>query len=351
MRVLVTGHKGYLGSVLVPALRAAGHDVVGLDTCFFGECTLGPDDSGVPSLAMDLRDVQPAALAGYDAVAHLAALSNDPLGNLEPEVTFEINHLGSARLAGLAKEAGVRRFVLSSSCSIYGASGGDRLVDETAPMQPLTPYAISKVRLEEELHRLADDRFTPVYLRNATAHGYSPHLRTDLVLNDLVASAFLTGQIVVRSDGTPWRPVVHTEDIASAFVAALEAPAAAVHDQAINVGSEDQNYQVRDLAEIVNDVVPGSEVVITGEYGSDPRSYRVDFSKLRRILPSHRVRWDARASAAQLYEAFCRHGFRAGDVEHRFRRLPWLEGLQRSGRLDTELRWMVSADRTSAGPA
>lgn len=283
MRVLVTGHQGYLGTVMVPILQLAGHDVTGLDTGFFADCVLGPEPADPPAIQVDLRDVTVEQLAGFDAVIHLAALSNDPLGALAPQITYEINHLASVRLARLAKSAGVRRFLYASTCSVYG-SAGDDLVNEDAPLRPLTPYAESKVRVEDDVAEMADDSFTPVFLRNATAFGFSPRLRADIVLNNLVGHGFLTGEVRVLSDGTPWRPLVHARDIAAAFLLALEAPAKKVHCAAYNVGSESNNLTVAEIAQAVVDVVPGSELMITGETGADPRSYRVDFSKVREEL-------------------------------------------------------------------
>jgi nucleoside-diphosphate-sugar epimerase len=343
MRVLVTGDKGYIGTVMVRVLEAAGHEVAGFDAGFFQHCVLGPAPRANGSTTGDLRDISLEDLAGFDAVVHLAALSNDPLGDLAPEHTYAINHHASVRLAGLARDAGVRRFLYSSSCSVYGTSGADAVVDERAPMRPLTPYATSKVQVEEDLHAMADDNFSPVYLRNATAYGWSPRLRCDLVLNDLVARAHLTGEVRVLSDGSPWRPIVHVEDIASAFLAALEAPRAAVHDQAFNVGRADENYQIRELAAIVGEAVPGSRIAITGETGADPRSYRVDFSKIGRHLPVWRPRHSARGGAAELHEAYVRWGLSDGEFGGRFKRLPWLTHLQAEGLLDETLRWTAPA--------
>ena len=263
MRILVTGHKGYIGTVMVPMLLAAGHDVVGLDSDLFRQCTFGPGIHDVPELQLDLRDAQTRHLEGFDAVAHLGALSNDPLGDLNPDITYDINHAASVRLARLAKEAGVARFLYSSSCSSYGQAG-DELVDETADLRPITAYAISKVRVEQDVAKLADDRFSPTFLRNATAYGVSPRLRFDLVLNNLVAWAYAQGRVHIKSDGTPWRPIVHIEDISRAFVAVLAAPRQVVHNQAFNVGQTEENYRIRDLAEIVQEVVPGSRI----EYAS-----------------------------------------------------------------------------------
>ncbi len=341
MRVLVTGHLGYLGSVMVPILQSAGHEVVGLDTGFFADRLHGPAPAAIPEHRVDLREVERKHVEGVDAVCHLAALSNDPVGDLEPQHTHDINHHASSRLAALAKDAGVTRFCYASSCSVYGASDTDALVDERAPMAPVTAYAESKVAVEGDLSALADGVFSPVSLRNATAYGWSPRLRSDIVLNDLVASAVLTGTVRVLSDGTPWRPLVHAEDIAGAFLAALESPRDPIHDQAFNIGDERDNHQVRGLAAIVAEAVPGSTVEITGETGSDPRSYRVSFAKVREHLPAFRPQWDAAAGATQLYERFTELGLDDDAYRGRFKRLPALKGLQESGQLDDSLRWRV----------
>src|SRR5712692_1644416 len=274
MRILLTGHSGYIGAVLVPTLVAAGHAVVGVDSDLFEQCTFGSGVFEIPAMRKDIRDVGPRQLAGFDAVIHLAGLANDPLGDLNPAMTFEINHAASVRLARLAKEAGVSRFVFSSSCSNYGAAG-EALVDEDAELRPLTPYATSKVRVEQDVAKLADSTFSPTFLRNATAYGVSPRLRFDLVLNNLVAWAFTTGRVHVKSDGSPWRPIVHVEDISRAFLAVLSAPRETIHSQALNVGQSEENYRIRELAEIVREVVPGSRIDYAEDGGPDPRCYRV----------------------------------------------------------------------------
>jgi nucleoside-diphosphate-sugar epimerase len=341
MRVLVTGHQGYLGTIMVPILQAAGHDVVGLDSGFFAECLLGPTPKDPPGIRVDLRDVEATALAGFDAVVHLAALSNDPLGALAPQITYEINHQASVRLARLAKEAGVRRFLYASTCSVYGA-GGEGLVTESAPLRPLTPYADSKVRVEDDVAALADESFSPVFLRNATAFGFSPRLRADIVLNSLVGHAVLTGVVRVLSDGTPWRPLVHARDIARAFLLALEAPIAKVHCAAYNVGTEANNLTVAQIAQSVVDVVPGAELLVTGENGSDPRSYRVDFSRFRQEL-GYEAEWSVADGAAELYKEYLSAGLTSDDFFTKYTRLHHLQALCAAGVLDESLR-RVSAD-------
>ena len=339
MRVLITGSEGYLGTVMAGVVGAAGHDVVGLDSGLFIGATLGPEPDRPPLVRKDLRDVAPEDLAGFDAVCHLAALSNDPLGSLAPDITYDINHAASTRLAWLARDAGVRRFLYASTCSVYGASGTEDALDESAPLAPVTPYAESKVRVEDDLHELADADFEPVSLRNATAFGFSPRLRADIVLNDLVASAVLDGEIVVRSDGTPWRPLVHARDIAEAFLACLEAPREAVHDQAFNVGMDSENRQVAEIAEVVAEAVPGCRVRITAESGGDPRSYRVDFSRIARALPTFKPAWTTLEGARELADAYRRHGLTRDMLRGRFTRLAWLRRLQEEGRLGEDMRW------------
>jgi nucleoside-diphosphate-sugar epimerase len=338
VKILVTGSLGYIGSVTLPVLRAAGHDVVGLDTDYYRGCDLvgSPPE---PELRLDVRDVEPKHLKGIDGVVHYAALSNDPLGDLDRELTLEINHQATVRLAKAAKAAGVGRFVFSSSCSMYGAAGDDEL-DESAPLRPLTAYAESKVRAEEDLARLGDSDFAPVFMRNATAYGVSPRLRADLVLNNLVAWAHTTGKVRILSDGTSWRPLVHVEDIAGAALAALEAPSEIVRGEAFNVGANAENHQVRDLAELVRETVGDCTVEYAGSGDRDPRSYRVSFDKLSRVLPAFRARWTARKGAAELAEAYRETHLDLAKFESSaFTRLARLRELIDSGELADDLRW------------
>lgn len=348
MRVLVTGHNGYLGSVMVPVLRAAGHEVLGLDTLFFEDCGLGDDVDRGPSIRKDIRDVEISDLNGLDAVVHLAALCNDPLGDLNPDWTFDINHHASVRLARLAREAGVRRFLYASSCSMYGAAGNSILAED-APLRPLTPYAVSKVRTEEDVSKLADRDFSPVFMRNATAYGLSPRLRADVVLNNLVCWAHTTGRIRIMSDGTPWRPIVHVQDIARAFAAALVTSRVDVHNQAFNVGSNEENYQVTELAEIVRATVPGCTVEYAADGGPDPRSYRVDFTKLARTLPDFRLQWNASFGAKELYSALQDAGFTFENFQGRkYIRLTQFKHLLAEGLLDGTLRWRRTPEASHA---
>jgi nucleoside-diphosphate-sugar epimerase len=343
MRILLTGSDGYLGAIMLPLLQATGHEVTGLDAGYFGiDCHSSYEVDG-RFIWKDIRDVTAADLQGFDAVIHLAALSNDPLGKLNPAWTYEINHLATVRLGRLSKEAGVRRFLYSSTCSVYGVADARDLATEDVPLRPLTPYAVSKVRAEEDLACLADRDFSPVFLRNATAYGWSPRFRADLVLNNLSCWAYTTGEIRILSDGTPWRPIVHAQDIAYAFAAALVAPREDIHAQAFNVGVKTENYQVRDLADIVQQALPGCRVVYVDGGGPDLRSYRVDFSKIARVLPGFHPAWDAPRGVCQLLAAFQRQGLQPDEFNGpRYTRLSRLNELLGSGQLDGTLRWVAS---------
>jgi nucleoside-diphosphate-sugar epimerase len=338
MKILVTGHLGYIGVEMVPVLRAAGHEVVGLDTGYFDECDfLAPPDE-VPNLRIDLRDVTPQHLKGFDAVAHLGALSNDPLGDLNPQVTYDINQHASIKLARAAKEAGVKRFLFSSSCSLYGA-GAEGYLDETAAFNPVTPYGESKIRVEQELKSLADDSYSPTYFRNATAYGVSRRLRADIVVNNLVGHAVTTGKVLMQSDGTPWRPLVHIRDIILAFQCALVAPKDVIHDQAFNVGQTKENYRIRDVAEMVAEVVPNCVVSFAQGATADLRNYRVDFSKIETKLPGFKAAWSLRQGIEELYEAYKRFGLTSEQwTSARYYRLPTIKGLLAKNVVDSNLR-------------
>jgi nucleoside-diphosphate-sugar epimerase len=341
VRVLVTGHDGYIGAVLHPMLEAAGHHVVGLDSLLFEGCDFGPYHCPTGTMRRDIRDVSMESLRGFQAVIHLAAISNDPLGDLNPDCTYDINHRASVRLAELAREAGVSRFIYSSSCSVYGAASPDDILAEHASFAPITPYGKSKVMVEADLHALADERFSPTYLRNATVYGVSPKLRGDLVVNNLVGWAFGTGRVLLKSDGTPWRPLVHVEDVARAFQAVLEAPRGIVHDEAFNVGRVGENYRIRDVAEIVQELLPDSRIDFAEGAGPDPRCYRVDFTKIARRLPTFRPIWDVRRGVTQLRDAFSKLGLAQEDLEgDRFLRIRRIKRLLEGGRLDRDLRWV-----------
>ncbi|GAA4929039.1 NAD-dependent epimerase/dehydratase family protein [Actinoplanes utahensis] len=340
MRVLVTGHEGYLGGVVTPRLLAAGHTVVGLDTGLFADRVLGPAPPPVDTLRGDVRDVTPEQCAGVDAVVHLAALCNDPLGDLDPALTDEVNHRATLRLAAAAKSAGVTRFVFASSCSLYGAGAAGVKLTETAAFEPVTPYGESKVLSERGLWALADDDFSPTCLRNATAYGFSPRLRGDLVVNDLTAHAVIAGEVPLRSDGIVWRPLVHVEDIAAAFLAVLEAPREVVHAKAYNVGRSEENYLIRDVAELVAEVLPGSRLSIAAGAGHDRRDYQVSCDLIQAEVPAFVPQWTLRAGISQLAESFRRFGLTSDDLATgRFQRLARIHELRRAGLIDEAMRW------------
>ena len=344
MKVLVAGDRGYIGTVLVPFLRAAGHEVKGLDLDLYEGCDLGPGPEDVGARPpRDIRDAEAGQLVGYDAVVCLAALSNDPLGDLNPAATYSVNLDGTLALARAAKQAGVERFLFASSCSLYGAVGSAG-VAEDADLFPVTPYGQAKAVAERELSLLADDGFSPTYLRNATAYGASPRLRLDIVVNNLAAAAVTTGEVRMESDGSPWRPLVHIEDISRAFLAVLEAPRELAHDQAFNVGRAEDNVQVREIAEMVRSAVPGSRVSLAEGAGPDLRNYRVDFSKLTGIFPDLNLCWSVHDGIDELIGAYTRHGLTYGDFSSsRYVRLRRIRELLSTGLLDQMLR------RQSAG--
>jgi nucleoside-diphosphate-sugar epimerase len=339
MRVLVTGHKGYIGSVMVPLLIDAGHEVVGLDTGLYEACSFGDRRHQVAGVRLDIRNVEPHHLEGFEAVVHLAALSNDPLGDLNAQLTYDINHLASVRLARAAREAGVERFLFASSCSLYGASGTGTPLTEDAPFNPVTPYGESKILVEQDVTQLATPDFSPVFFRNATAYGVSPHLRVDIMVNNLVGYAVTTGQVLIKSDGSPWRPLVHVEDICRAFLATLEADRGRTHNQAFNVGITEENFRVREVAEMV-EAVTGCRATFAEGASADARDYRVDFGRIQRVLPEFQPRWTVQKGVEELYEAYRRYDLTEAEfLGGRYVRLNEIKRLQSEGRLDDELRW------------
>jgi nucleoside-diphosphate-sugar epimerase len=349
MRVLVTGNNGYIGTVLTPILMDAGHDVTGMDTNLFERSHFLGDIPDVPTIQKDVRDVEIGDVNGFDAIIHLAGLSNDPLGDYRPELTEDINYLASLKVAEAAKAAGVTRFLFASSCSNYGAAG-DNFLDETSDFHPVTPYGESKVKVEQAVSKLADDNFSPVFLRASTAYGLSPRIRFDLVINNLTAWAFTTKQVYLKSDGTPWRPVVHVEDISRAYLAALEAPRDTIHNQAFNVGATTENYQIRELAEIVNDIVPGCSIEYAPDAGPDKRCYRVNCERIATELPKFKPQWTARRGVQQLYEAYCEAKIELDEFEGpRYKRIAHVKQLIDDGLLTPDLRWTSAQNQRRAG--
>ena len=342
MRVLVTGHNGYVGSVMVPLLLEAGYDMVGLDAAYYGECTLVPDSASIPTVRKDIRDLVPEDVQGFDAVIHLAALSNDPIGNLNEQWTDEINYQASVRLAELAKAAGVQRFLFSSSCIMYGMSNVATVTEES-PLDPRTGYARSKVKAERAISALAGPGFSPTFLRNGTIYGVSPRMRFDTVLNNLMGAAVTTGKVVLHSDGKPWRPVAHVRDICRAFLHVLQAPIDLVHNQAFNNGENGMNRQIIELAQTVARAVPGSRLECLASSDADQRTYKTDFSKFARTFPEFRFQWTVQDGAVELREAFAAVKLTHDTfMDPRFTRLRWLRHLLETGRLDPSLRWQVA---------
>jgi len=341
-KILITGHDGYIGSVMTPHLQGAGYDVTGLDTGYFSECTLVPGGGTMKVIKKDLRDLTAKDLEGFDAVVHLAALSNDPIGNLNDSWTEDINFHASVKLAELARSAGVQRFLFSSSCIMYGAANTE-VVTEESPLDPKTEYARSKVKAEASITKLTAPGFSPVFLRNGTIYGVSPRMRFDTVFNDLLGMAATTGKVMVYSDGKPWRPVIHVQDVARMFEAALAAPVEKIHNQAFNAGANALNHQIIELANIAVKTVPGCKLEVVAKSGADQRTYKADFGKFAKTFPDFKFKWNAVTGAQELYEAFKRVGLKHEDfVDKKFTRLKWLRYLLDSKKLDGALRWTAN---------
>lgn len=339
MRILVTGSHGYIGAKMVPMLIEDGNEVVGLDSDLYRYCTFGEGMPDIPLIRKDIRDVEMVDLKGFDAVIHLAGLSNDMLGDLNPLLTFDINYTASVRLAKIAKAVGVSRFLFSSSCSTYGAAG-DKMLDENADFNPVTHYAVSKVLVERDISQLADSTFSPTYLRNATAYGVSPRIRFDVVLNNLIAWAYTTTHIFLKSDGTPWRPIVHIEDISRSFIAVLHAPQEKIHNQAFNVGINEENYRISELADIVKGTVPGCTIEYASDAGPDKRCYRADFRKYSASFPDYPLQWNARRGAQNIFESYRKNELKAEEYEGvKYKRIAHIKHLLATGELDSTLRW------------
>jgi len=340
MKVVITGHLGYIGTVLTQMLVSEGYEVVGIDSDLYKDCTFGAEFPKIPTINKDIRDVTVEDLKGFDSMLHLAGLSNDPLGNLNPELTYEINHKASVRLAELSKKAKIRRYVFSSSCSNYGASGNDFLTEES-PFHPVTPYGKYKVRVEKDVSLMADDSFSPVFLRNATAFGVSPRMRLDLVLNNLVAWAFTTGKVMLESDGRAWRPNVHIEDISRAFIAVLKAPVETIHNESFNVGLTTENYLIREIAELVADVVPNCHLQFADDASADTRNYRVNCDKIIRTLKDYQPRWTARMGAQELYESYKKKGLTLEEFQGpRYQRIGQIRKLLKDKVINEDLRFI-----------
>jgi len=339
--ILVTGNNGYIGTRMTEFLQEHSYKVVGLDCNYYRECNLySMNVRPFKQIVKDIRDISEKDLEGVTTIIHLAALSNDPLGEINPSLTHDINYIASVKLAKLAKKLGIKRFIFSSSCSLYGIAHDDKPLTEEGKLNPITAYAKAKVETEKEISKLADDNFHPVFMRNATVYGLSPNLRLDLVVNNLVAWAYLTGKVAIMSDGTPWRPIVHVEDLCRAFLAVLEAPIEKIHNQAFNVGINEENYQIKDIAKEVEKIVPNSYVEILNKTGPDERTYRVDFSKIKKTLPQFKPTWNLRKGIEELYQAYKKFGLTQKDFQSpRYFRVRWIRHLIESRKLDHSLKW------------